>query len=121
LRMTNEDEKKFKKADECYICNKKYTNEDIKVRDHCHITGKYRGSAHQECNLKLRVNPEEVKIPVIFHNLLRGYDSHFLMQEIGAIVNKYTYTNKQGKKCQMNINAIPNNMEKYMAFMLGII
>ena len=35
---------------------------------------------------------EEVKIPVIFHNL-RGYDSHFLMQEIGAIVNKHTYKN----------------------------
>ena len=41
------------------------------------------------------------------------------MQEIGAIVNKYEYTNKKGQKCQMNINAIPNNMEKYMAFMLG--
>ena len=72
----------------------------------------------KECNLKLRVNPEEVKIPVIFHNL-RGYDSHFIMQEIGAIVKEYEYTNKKGQKCQMNINAIPNNMEKYMAFMLG--
>ena len=41
------------------------------------------------------------------------------MQEIGAIVKKYEYTNKKGQKCQMNINAIPNNMEKYMAFMLG--
>ena len=118
LRMTKEDEEEFQKAEECHICNKKYTNEDIKVRDHCHITGKYRGSAHQECNLKLRVNPEEIKIPVIFHNL-RGYDSHFIMQEIGEIVKKHTYTNKKGEKCQMNINAIPNNMEKYMAFMLG--
>ena len=118
LRMTKKDEKEFQKAEECHICNKKYTDKDIRVRDHCHITGKYRGSAHQECNLKLRVNPEEVKIPVIFHNL-RGYDSHFIMQEIGAIVKKYTYTNKKGEKCQMNINAIPNNMEKYMAFMLG--
>ena len=118
LRMTKEDEDKFKIADECHICSKKYTDKDIRVRDHCHITGKYRGSAHQECNLKLRVNPEEVKIPVIFHNL-RGYDSHFIMQEIGAIVKDYEYTNKDGKKCQMNINAIPNNMEKYMAFMLG--
>ena len=118
LRMTKENEEKFQKANECHICNKKYTNEDIKVRDHCHITGKYRGSAHQECNLKLRVNPEEIKIPVIFHNL-RGYDSHFIMQEIGAIVKKYEYTNKKGQKCQMNINAIPNNMEKYIAFMLG--
>ena len=118
LRMRKDDEEKFKKAEECHICNKKYTDKDIQVRDHCHITGKYRGSAHQECNLKLRVNPEEVKIPVIFHNL-RGYDSHFIMQEIGAIVKNHAYTNKKGKKCQMNINAIPNNMEKYMAFMLG--
>ena len=108
----------LQKAEECHICGKKYTNKDIRVRDHCHITGKYRGSAHQECNLQLRVNPEEVKIPVIFHNL-RGYDSHFIMQEIGAIVKDHTYTNKNGQKCQMNINAIPNNMEKYMAFMLG--
>ena len=118
LKMTKEDENKFQKAEECHICNKKYTNQDIRVRDHCHITGKYRGSAHQECNLQLRLNPDKIKIPVIFHNL-RGYDSHFIMQEIGAIVKDYEYTNKDGKKCQMNINAIPNNMEKYMAFMLG--
>ena len=118
LKMTKENEEEFQKAEECHICNKKYTNQDIRVRDHCHITGKYRGSAHQECNLQLKLNPEKVKIPVIFHNL-RGYDSHFIMQEIGAIVKDYEYTNKDGKKCQMNINAIPNNMEKYMAFMLG--
>ena len=118
LNMTKENEEEFQKAEECHICNKKYTNQDIRVRDHCHITGKYRGSAHQECNLQLRLNPDKIKIPVIFHNL-RGYDSHFIMQEIGAIVKDYEYTNKDGKKCQMNINAIPNNMEKYMAFMLG--
>ena len=118
LKMTKENEEEFKKAEECYICNKKYTNQDIRVRDHCHITGKYRGSAHQECNLQLRLNPDKIKIPVIFHNL-RGYDSHFIMQEIGHIVKDYEYTNKDGKKCQMNINAIPNNMEKYLAFMLG--
>ena len=118
LIMTKEDEEKFLKANECYICNKKYTDKDIKVRDHCHITGKYRGSAHQECNLQLRLNPEEVKIPVIFHNL-RGYDSHFIMQEIGAIFKNHTYKNNKGEEKQMNINAIPNNMEKYMAFMLG--
>ena len=40
--MTKEDEKEFNKADECHICNKKYNDDDIKVRDHCHITGKYR-------------------------------------------------------------------------------
>ena len=118
LKMMKEDKEEFQKAQECYICSMRYTNKDIKVRDHCHITGKYRGSAHQECNLKLRVNPEEIKTPVIFHNL-RGYDSHFIMQEIGSIVKNHTHKTKNGKEMKMNINAIPNNMEKYMAFMLG--
>ena len=118
LKMTDDDELCFKLEEKCHICNKKYTDKDIRVRDHCHITGKYRGSAHQECNLKLRIEPEKIKIPVIFHNL-RGYDSHFIMQEIGAIVKKHTYKNTKGLETHMSINAIPNNMEKYMAFMLG--
>ena len=113
LKMTKEDEEEFKKATTCHICNKKYAEKDIQVRDHCHITG----SAHQDCNLKLKIEPDNIKIPVIFHNL-RGYDSHFIMQEIRAIVKNNTYT-KNGKEIKMNINAIPNNMEKYMAFMLG--
>ena len=40
----------------CHICGKKYTNKDIRVRDNCHITGQYRGSAHEECNLKRRIS-----------------------------------------------------------------
>ena len=118
LMMTDNDELSFKLEQKCHICEESYKDKDIRVRDHCHITGKYRGSAHQECNLKLRLNPEEIKIPVIFHNL-RGYDSHFIMQQIGEITKKHTYKNNKGEEKQMNINAIPNNMEKYMAFMLG--
>ena len=115
LKMTKYDEEQFKKADKCHICEKEYNKTDVRVRDHCHVTGKYRGSAHKDCNLNFALTG---KIPVIFHNL-RGYDSHFIMQEIGAVVKEHEYTNKKGEKCQMNINAIPNNMEKYMAFMLG--
>ena len=118
LVMTEVDEQNFKTMDGCHICGKKYTDKDVHARDHCHITGKFRGSAHQECNLKLRIKPENIKIPIIFHNLL-GYDSHFIMQQIGEIANKHGYTNKKGEKQDLNINAIPNNMEKYMAFMLG--
>ena len=118
LIMTDNDELSFKLKQKCHICEEPYKDKDIRVRDHCHITGKYRGSAHQDCNLKLRLNPEEIKIPVIFHNL-RGYDSHFIMQQIGEITKKHTYKNYKGEEKQMNINAIPNNMEKYMAFMLG--
>ena len=118
LVMTEVDEQNFKTMDGCHICGEKYTDKDVRVRDHCHITGKFRGSAHQECNLKLRIKPENIKIPVIFHNLC-GYNSHFIMQQIGEIANKHGYTNKKGEKQDLNINTILNNMEKYMAFMLG--
>ena len=118
LVMTEVDEQHFKTMDGCHICGDKYTDKDVHIRDHCHITGKFRGSAHQECNLKLRIKPENLTIPAIFHNL-RGYDSHFIMQQIGEIAKKHAYTNKKGEKQDLNINAIPSNMEKYMAFMLG--
>ena len=76
--------------DKCHICGKKYSNKDVRVRDHCHITGKFRGLAHQKCNLKLRIKPGDIKIPVIFHNL-RGYDGHFIMQQIGEIAKNHAY------------------------------
>ena len=49
------------------------------VKDHCHITGKYRGAAHNSCNLKLRIKAKTDQIPVVFDNL-RGYDAHHVMQ-----------------------------------------
>ena len=109
LVMTEFDEEQFEIIDGCHICGETYNDKDVHVRDHCHITGKFRGSAHQECNLKLRIKREDKKL-VIFHNL-RGYDSHFIMQQIGEIAKKHAYTNKKGEKQDLNINAIPNNME----------
>ena len=53
LKMTDEDEENFKPADECHICNKKYIKTDVRVRDHCHTTGNFRRSSHQDCNLNL--------------------------------------------------------------------
>ncbi|KAK3757404.1 hypothetical protein RRG08_033172 [Elysia crispata] len=74
------------------------------VKDHCHITGKYRGAAHSACNLKLRLSPKTTTIPVVFHNL-RGYDSHLLMQAISKVEGR--------------VSCIPNNTEKYISFSLG--
>ena len=62
LVMTEVDEQHFKTMDGCHICGEKYTDKDVRVRDHCHITGKFRGSAHQECNLQLRIKSENLKI-----------------------------------------------------------
>ena len=64
--LTKVDEKNFQNADKCYICKKKNSEEDVRVRDHCLITGKYRGLAHQDCNINYKLTD---KIPVIFHNL----------------------------------------------------
>ena len=91
----------------CHICEKPLAciaGTIDYVRDHCHITGKYRGAAHAACNLKLRLNPKTTVIPVVFHNL-RGYDSHLLMQAISRVEGKVT--------------CIPNNTEKYISFSLG--
>ena len=52
---------------------------DVIVRDHCHTAGKYRGSAHGDCNINLKSNH---KIHVVFNNL-KNYDSHFVIQELG--------------------------------------
>ena len=74
--MTFEDEKDFQTSKKCWICEKKYKpdeKENIPVRDHCHMTGKYRGSAPKKINLKLQISAEKIKIPVTFHNL-KGYD-----------------------------------------------
>jgi len=101
--------------------------ENIPVRDHCHITGKYRGSAHNFCNLKLRLDPEKLKIPVIFYNL-KGYDSHFIMQKIGKMIeDEIIYDIKREKindkivefNVPPNISIIANNFEKYLSFRIG--
>ena len=113
LKMTGEDEEAFQKATHCHICEKKYRVDDVSVRDHCHVTGKYRGSAHQTCNLKLQISAEKIKIPVVFHNL-KGYDSHFIINELGEIIKKAKETEER-----ITIKVIALNAEKYMAFYVG--
>ena len=46
--MTAEEEKQFQSSNICWICEKLF--DDEKVRDHCHITGKFRGAVHWSCN-----------------------------------------------------------------------
>jgi hypothetical protein len=98
--ITDKDKVAYNNATDCHICEKELNGD--KVWDHCHITGKYRGAAHNECNLKYKI-PRQ--IPVVFHNL-RGYDSHLLVQQFGKFPDD-------------DISVIPNNMEKYMSITLG--
>ena len=71
----------------------------MKVRDHCHYTGKYRGAAHSVCNLRYKVVKE---IPVVFHNG-SAYDYHFII--------KYLAREFKG-----NSECLGENTEKYISF-----
>ena len=117
LVMTKKDEEDFQKAKKCWICEKKYKpdeKENIPVRDHCHMTGKYRGSAHKTCNFRLQISAERIKIPVIFHNL-KGYDGHFIIGGMGDIIKE----KKEREEEPLNINVIASNAEKYITFKIG--
>ena len=69
LRMSKEETEKANEAmegaTECHICGKEFSGDDKKVRDHDHFTGKFRGIAHNSCNLQFSV---QKMVPVLFHN-----------------------------------------------------
>ena len=55
LFMTEEEEKQFQSSNICWICEKLIEDDNRKVRDHCHITEEFRGAAHWNCNVNLRL------------------------------------------------------------------
>ena len=82
IPLTKKEEKKHNKLD-CYICQKGFSTDDNnkkydKVRDHCRYTGKYRGAAHDTCNLRYKI-PKEIL--VVFHNG-SAYGYHFIIKEL---------------------------------------
>ena len=90
----------------CYICKKEFNNNDkknYKVRDYCHYTGKYRGAAHNICNLRYKV-PKE--IPIVFHNG-STYDYYFIIKE-------------SVKEFEGNFECLGANTEKYITFSVPI-
>ena len=101
LVMTKEDNEDFKNSSRCWIYNNDYINTDVKIRDHCHVTGKYKGCAHGDCNINLKLN---YKISSVFQNL-KNYDSHLIMQELG--------------KFNLKITAMPNGSENCMSFTIN--
>ena len=75
LVMSKEDNEDFENCTKCWIFDNDYIEGDVKVKDHCHMTGKYRVSAHRDCNINIELNH---KAPAVFHNL-KNYDSHLFM------------------------------------------
>ena len=100
--MKTQDWKKFRNETVCWLCRKEFEKEGekIKVRDHCHYTGKFRGAAHLDCNRKFK-KPDFT--PVFFHNLA-NYDSHPFVINLGL------------EDGVLEVKCIPNNEEKYISF-----
>ena len=93
------EKEQFDKETKCWICKEEFNDDkNYKVRDHCHFTGRYRGAAHNKCNLRYR-KPNFT--PVVFRNL-SGYDSHLFIKNLGFSAG--------------NIDCIPNNEERYISF-----
>ena len=102
IPLTTKGEIDYNKQKICYICKKEFNKNDEKnynVRDHCHYTGKYRGAAHNMCNLRYKI-PKEV--PVVFHNG-STYDYHFIIKELV-------------KEFDGNFEYLGENTEKYITF-----
>ena len=102
IPLTKEEKINYNDQIVCYICKKEFDTTDkknYKVRDHCHYTGKYRGAAHNICNLRYKVLKE---IPVVFHND-STYDYHFIIKELV-------------KKFEGNFDCLGENTEKCITF-----
>ena len=111
MKLSPNELKQFDEATKCWICNEEFDDtvdekgykKNEKVKDHCHYTGRFRGAAHNSCNLNYK---KPKFIPVVFHNL-SGYDSHLFIKNLG-------FTDG-------TIDCIPNNEEKYISFTKNIV
>ena len=91
------------------MCGCEFKDDKDKVRDHDHRTGKFRGAAHNECNINYFSNRY---LPVVFHNL-RGYDSHLIIKKAYDIIEMKLFEHNP------KIAVIPNSTEKFMSFDIG--
>ena len=106
IPLTTEEKIYHNKQEICYICKKEFDKKNkkhYKVRDHCHYTGKYRGAAHNICNLRYKI-PKGIL--AVFHNG-STYDYHFIIKELV-------------KECDGNFVCLGEKTEKYITFSVPI-
>ena len=105
--MRPEDKYMHKHAKHCFMCCKKFSDfrHLDKVRDHCHLSGKFRYTLCSTCNLTRAKRPPEIHL--FFHGL-SNYDSHFIIQKL------YNFSSTE-------IKIIPKNTEKYLSFSVGCV
>ena len=101
LQMGKEEEERFQKENTCHLCEETIYDEDDKVRNHDHVTGKFLGACHNRCNLSYKQN---YKVSVALHNL-KGFDQNCILKSI--------------KKRHPDPQVIGQTLEKYISFSIG--
>ena len=92
--MSEEEEHLFQQRNSCWIFKKLIDNDEEKVKDHCHVTDKFRGADHGSCKIYFQLTKN---VPVIFYNLT-GYGRHLVFR----VLDKF----------HVKISVIPNGLEK---------
>ena len=93
--MTSDEHKLHEAATECVNCGGPFSDRNLKVRHHDHVSGKYLFPACQKCNLQLKPRKagkkrkycsdgkqnyeENFFLEILFHNL-KNYDAHFVLK-----------------------------------------
>lgn len=96
----------------CHICGEDFLKDTTKVRDHSHLTGEFRGAAHNNCNLKYQ---ESRSIAVVLHNL-SGYDSNFLIEELdGAFLGDLSIIASTYQNYISFTKTVANSVQKNVA------
>ena len=108
ISLTKIEQKMYNKHQVCHICKEGFSTDDNnekyhKVKNYCHYTGKYRGAAHNICNLRCKT-PKE--IPAIFHDG-STYDYHLIIKELV-------------KEFEGQFECLGENTEKYITFSVPI-
>ena len=104
--MTEENEEDFANNITFGFCEKEILAD--KFRDHCHLTGKYRGSAHNTCNINVKQKDSSF-IPFAFHNF-SNYDCHMFFKRLVDLKND-----------KVKLKIIPKTNEEYIIVIYGCI
>ena len=102
IPLTDEENRSYENQKFFHVCRKLFTKGDKKVKDHCYFTGKYRGPAHNKCNMNYKLTKN---ISIVFN--LSSYDGHFIIKELA---NQF----------DGEIECLGENTEKYISFSLKI-
>ena len=89
ISLTNEEDQFYRKQKVCNMCKKEFSTDSsdkkyYKVRSHCHFADKFRGAAHNICNIRYKTSKES---PTVFHNGSK-YDYYFIIKELAEAFRK---------------------------------